>query len=163
MRRPKISSWPCTLHHASRATNETRPRCRTCKAIWRRAAYEAGKGQEPKNLFHAWCANAKRRGHAVDITFRQWLYIKAQPCVYKVNDTSATTGIDRRDNTRGYVQHNCQPCCERHNRVKGDVFTHAQMIDLVKRYNVSCGDIRPSPIVRPTNSATTSEHTDKSL
>src|SRR5208337_877115 len=155
MKKPKISSWPCTLHPASRATNELKPRCRECKAAWRKERYDAGKGQEPKNLFHAWCAAARRRGLDVDITFRQWLYIKAQPCVYRIeNGKSATTGIDRINNRRGYVQRNCQPCCVRHNMMKSDVFTQEQMMDLVTRYDVSCGD-RPvkdsgrSPIVLP--------------
>src|SRR5208282_1501126 len=88
MKRPKISSWPCILHPESRATNEARPRCRECKAAWRHASYLDDQRDNPKAQFRTWCANAKRRGLSVDITFRQWLYIKAQPCVYKVDDKS---------------------------------------------------------------------------
>jgi hypothetical protein len=169
MKRPKISSWPCTLHPTSRPTNEPRPRCRGCKAAWRRASYLDDQQDNPKARFRTWCANAKSRGFDVDITFRQWLYIKAQPCVYHIESgKSAITGIDRINNRRGYVQRNCQPCCERHNRIKSDVFTHAQMMDLVQRYNVECGDNKSSlslrskatptssPIVRPVDSATNS-------
>lgn len=143
MPKPKINSWPCTLHPTSRPTNEARPRCRACKAVWRRAAYLADKRGNPKAQFRTWCAAAMRRGLQVDITFRQWLYIMAQPCVYIIDDRKSKPGIDRRDNKRGYVQGNCQPCCCRHNMVKSSVFTHEQMLDLVKRYNVTCGD-RPA-------------------
>ena len=140
MREPKIKPWPCALHPESRPTNEARPRCRECKRLDRKAGYDAGKRGTPESQYKTWRAGALRRGQSVDITYRQWLWIRRQPCVYNVNDTRVQSGIDRRDNHRGYVQHNCQPCCYRHNMVKGNVFTHAQMLDIVKRYKVECGD-----------------------
>lgn len=153
MPKPKINSWPCTLHPASLATNEARPRCRECKAVWRKERYDAGLRDTPKAQFHTWCASARRRGLDVDITFRQWLYYRDQPCVYKINDVSVNPSIDRIDNKRGYVQRNCQSCCAHHNMIKSSVFTHDQMLDLVHRYGIACGnksikDSGRSPIVR---------------
>ena len=168
MPKPKINSWPCTLHPESRATNEARPRCRACKAVWRKERYDAGKRDTPRCQYNSWRILAMRRGHAVDITFRQWLYLKSQPCVYIIDDRKTKSGIDRKDNTKGYVQGNCQPCCYRHNMVKGDWFTHEQMLDVVQRHHIACGDSPRSPsirhsrtenvslIVRPTKSATNS-------
>lgn len=159
MKRPKISSWPCTLHPESRATNEARPRCRECKAVWRKERYDAGLRDTPRCQYNSWRILAMRRGHAVDITFRQWLYLKSQPCVYIIDDRKTKSGIDRKNNRRGYVSGNCQPCCYRHNMIKGDWFTHDQMLDIVQRYKVTCGDSPAgkhrvsSPIVRPTKSA----------
>jgi hypothetical protein len=140
MNEPKIRAWPCALHPESGHTKtEKRPRCLACLRVNRKRLYDAGKNTL-WSVFSTWKAGAIRRGHSVDITYHQWAWITRQPCVYKIDETPAKSGIDRKDNHRGYVQRNCQPCCYRHNMVKGSVFTHTQMLDLVTRYNISCGD-----------------------
>jgi hypothetical protein len=67
-------------------------------------------------------AGAKRRGYAFDLTLEQIKAIITQPCLYcgarpvvmkqKTYATGlAISGIDRRDNRRGYTVENAVPCC----------------------------------------------------
>ncbi len=157
MREPKIRPWPCALHPESGHTKETRPRCRACMNANRRQHYQ-DHGESLRSVYSSWLWQSKRRGYAVTITFGQWSWLRRQPCVYKIDETPSKSGIDRKDSSKGYIRGNCQPCCARHNLVKGDVFTHEQMFDLVQRYHIVCGDTEggrkrsslPSLIVRPT-------------
>lgn len=85
--------------------------------------------------------SASQRGISFSLLFEEWLEIVSKPCTYALpGDSGQRIGIDRIDNSKGYEEGNCQPCCYKHNMVRLDVFTHAQMLDLVVRYAVHCGD-----------------------
>lgn len=49
----------------------------------------------------------------------------AKDCVYC---GGATTGLDRKDNTKGYTVDNCVPACRRCNSLKGADITYAEML-----------------------------------
>lgn len=51
------------------------------------------------------------------LTFEQFMEFWQQDCSY-CGDTIRTVGIDRIDNSIGYVPGNCVPCCEPCNKMK---------------------------------------------
>lgn len=82
----------------------------------------------------AYKASAKRRGYRFDLTKEQFREIITQPCIYcgesltqrrkapiQGNGDFEYTGIDRYDNSKGYVLENCVPCCKKCNRIKTDM------------------------------------------
>ena len=84
---------------------------------------------------------AKRRGLKWTLSFKQWQSVVSRPCVYAIKrELHIRTGVDQRVAQRGYNLHNAQPCCARHNLIKSNVFTHRQMLDLVRRYSIRCGN-----------------------
>lgn len=75
----------------------------------------------------------------------QFREIITQPCVYcgesltqerktpaESTGTFKYTGIDRYDNTKGYVFENCVPCCRRCNRIKETMDVEEMEIALEK-------------------------------
>lgn len=74
--------------------------------------------------------NAKERGYEFDLTKEQVRAVVTQNCHYcgslptqvtkyrRCNGSFTYNGIDRVDNSRGYVESNVVPCCGRCNRAK---------------------------------------------
>jgi len=50
----------------------------------------------------------------------------------KINFVLYYSGIDRKDNKKGYTPDNVVPCCKRCNRIKSDLFTFEEMLKLSK-------------------------------
>jgi len=59
---------------------------------------------------------AKRRGLLFDLTLSEFTYLMENDCYYCGSSTS--TGVDRMDNTLGYLKENSVPCCDICNRMK---------------------------------------------
>lgn len=59
--------------------------------------------------------NAKRRGYVFEISKEEFQILKSKPCHYCGEQSS---GIDRKNNTIGYIVGNCLPCCAVCNRMK---------------------------------------------
>ena len=90
--------------------------------------------------------NCRNRGVALEISKEECLGLSFRPCVYcgspprnriPLPRSMPTTpdsfiflyqGIDRKDNTLGYVPGNCVPCCGRCNSIKGKHLSHDEMI-----------------------------------
>jgi len=82
-------------------------------------------------LFARYKQGAKKRGLAFELSLRHFLAFTSavchycgsapekeerhEPSVYKYN------GIDRKDNTKGYLLDNCLPCCWKCNNAKGSL------------------------------------------
>ena len=120
-----------------------RRRCGQCKKVYNRAR-SAVYGYTLGTRYGATRAAARKRGLDFTITLAEYKHLVSQPCVYQCTSTSDSgqtlqIGLDRRDSSRGYTIDNVQPCCSRHNNVKGDWFTHEQMLDVVYRYKIPCG------------------------
>ena len=60
-------------------------------------------------------ANAKRVGRQFEVTLEKMREILSTPCIY-CGDKS--TGIDRIDNKKGYIEGNIAPCCGVCNHMK---------------------------------------------
>jgi hypothetical protein len=83
-------------------------------------------------LFHSYRCQARRRGIAFELTFEQFKKLTSSPCFYtgrlpsqlakSQNSHGATpytyNGIDRLDNSKGYILENCVPCCGPVNTMK---------------------------------------------
>jgi hypothetical protein len=75
---------------------------------------------------------AKERGYEFNITSEQFKALTKQPCIYcgaqpvenhkgGYKDPIKFNGIDRKDNTKGYEEDNCFPCCKTCNLGKNNM------------------------------------------
>lgn len=88
------------------------------------------KVKEPKNRYKMLNSQAKRRGYEVTITLEQFLKLREAPCNYcKGVLNEYGHGLDRIDNSKGYLIDNVVPCCSRCNQIfmqygKEETFEH---------------------------------------
>lgn len=75
------------------------------------------KGSDSR-YFSAMKAGAKQRGYVLDVQEELVYALRKFNCYYC--DAEGPNGIDRYDNSLGYVSSNCVPCCAMCNRVKLD-------------------------------------------
>lgn len=67
---------------------------------------------------------AKVRGLAFEFTREEYYALISQGCDYcKFPVSKWGTGLDRLDNSKGYIPGNAVPCCTECNRARGDKFT----------------------------------------
>lgn len=79
--------------------------------------------------------SAKQRNIDFCISFEQFKGFSKQPCAYCGENANPLNGIDRKDNSIGYVENNLIPCCEWCNRIKL-TYTENQMREHIKKmYN----------------------------
>lgn len=76
-----------------------------------------------RNLEGAWktflSKSVERREKECSLTKEQYLEIIQKPCVYcNYYNEDEINGIDRLDNTKGYILDNCISCCKHCNRMK---------------------------------------------
>jgi hypothetical protein len=63
--------------------------------------------------------SASKRSLEFQLSFEEFKSIVCQPCFYCGTITSGESiGIDRFDNSKGYIVENCRPCCDTCNRMK---------------------------------------------
>ncbi|QFR59542.1 HNH endonuclease [Xanthomonas virus phiXaf18] len=102
-----------------------------CARTYEHNTIPAGDPQEYVWRFNAYADKAKRRGHAFDLSLEQFIRISGRDCHYcgaspampvrtgrKRSTPSLMNGIDRVDNSVGYVLDNCVPCCTWCNEMK---------------------------------------------
>lgn len=90
------------------------------------------RGEAAFNLcYAAYKKSAKIRGYEFALSKDEFRDIITKPCIYcgesltqekkkkDMNGSFKYTGIDRYDNSKGYVHGNCVPCCQKCNRIKG--------------------------------------------
>jgi hypothetical protein len=90
-------------------------------------------------------SGAKKRGIVFDLTREEAVHLFQQNCYYCGAEPSHVTrhprsrskafvhnGIDRIDNTQGYIPGNVVPCCTQCNRAKGTL-THDEFIAWLRR------------------------------
>lgn len=97
-----------------------------------------------KNYLH----NAKDRGHDFSISQEDFVKIASQPCYYcgekwsieegrsllSINGTWKRNGLDRKNNSMGYLVANCVPCCKRCNQMK----SQSSYQDFINRIHKIC-------------------------
>jgi len=138
---PKAGKRPCPLHPDDQGSPSYRKRCAECKRIHERA-YRITHEQTITNRYSNARSQANRRGLEFTITLQEYEHLLSQPCVYSYNGPNhkiGQIGLDRINSSKGYISGNVQPCCGHHNNVKGDWFTHDQMLEIVQRYQIPCG------------------------
>jgi len=90
-------------------------------------------------------SSAKKRGLDFLLTSEMFAAFTEAPCVYGGGKIPVKlgSGIDRRDNSLGYIDSNVVPCCPKHNRIKGAWLDHWDMLRLLEKHpNLKpCGDL----------------------
>lgn len=104
---------------------------------WRTKNKEELKAKQrtPERRFATSKYDAKRRGIEFNLTFEQWHTEVQKTCHYcrdllgKRSET--TVGLDRLDNTKGYVAGNVVSACIACNKIKLDIFTSEETAVMV--------------------------------
>jgi hypothetical protein len=104
-----------------------------------------GIGEAARNRVISWYKdNAKKRGLPFEITLEKTIELFSLPCFYcgrqpyttfsnpKYYGNFTYNGIDRLDNTKGYVQENCVSCCQECNYLKNK-FSYEEFMAIIKR------------------------------
>lgn len=102
-------------------------------------------GQAALNrLFANYKKNAKKRGYSFELSLEQFRQLTSMECFYcgasplkqygitRGNGLYTYNGIDRVENSLGYVPGNCAPCCEPCNRAKLKM-TQQEFLSLARR------------------------------
>lgn len=72
----------------------------------------------------------KKAGRENDLTKEFIVELMDQPCIYCGSTDSV--GADRLDNTEGHTVDNIVPSCPDCNRIRNNIFTHEEMLELGK-------------------------------
>ncbi len=81
--------------------------------------------RSPKGRFAQSRAVAAKRGLVWNLSLEDFMYYAALPCYYWPSHKKPETnsGLDRRDNTKGYEVGNVVPCCKDCNIGRGNRYT----------------------------------------
>jgi hypothetical protein len=72
----------------------------------------------PELVFKMYGHKAQNRKLEFTLTLNEFKSLVIQPCFF-CGEHDKPGGVDRWDNTVGYVSENCRPCCSRCNHEKG--------------------------------------------
>jgi hypothetical protein len=78
-------------------------------------------------LYKTYKDRATKKGREFTLTEYEFGEIIAGDCVYCGNPA---TGIDRKNNSKGYSLDNSAACCHRCNSLKGNLYDYAEMLEL---------------------------------
>ena len=90
----------------------------------KRSIKDFGRNSKANAIYKNTSSGAGRRGYAFQLSYDNFIGIVSKPCYYcdepPNNDYNgySCSGIDRLDNTKGYILENCVPCCKKCNRAK---------------------------------------------
>lgn len=85
----------------------------------------------------------KNRGFEFLITKEQWAQLILNPCHYcgiSLKSIKRGSGLDRIDNSKGYILDNIVPCCYECNMIKGNFLTYEEakvVLTALKEYRAS--------------------------
>ena len=71
----------------------------------------------------------------VKLTFKEYTDLISKPCYYcndEMNTPSFGRGLDRIDNSKGYLIDNVLPCCTTCNQTRSDKFTVEETLIMIK-------------------------------
>lgn len=80
---------------------------------------------------------AKKRKRELNLTFDQYSTEVIKPCFYcndhfRKNEIGTGVGLDRVDNSKGYILENIVSCCSHCNYLKSDIYSQKQTIAMVQ-------------------------------
>lgn len=117
--------------------NTERVGCMKCLGQWRSAhfkeKYKHLPSKDIRDKFTHFRSNAKGRNIPFELTREQVLKLCESPCFYCKKERCL--GIDRIDNSKGYTNENCIPCCGCCNRMKMDLEFNFFLSQIEKIYN----------------------------
>lgn len=91
-----------------------------------------------KELYRIYQRNALRRRISWRLTRKALFLIVNQPCTYCGKKPANSmgnfyySGIDRKDNNKGYAAENCIPCCKECNKIKSNLLSFEEMLEAMK-------------------------------
>ena len=145
----KIWGWKCKCNCGEEFFEregkiESRKGCQKCTAS--RVSFSSKTATEKygfeqvqikRRKYKEYKDGASKRELAFDLTLNEFLDIIEKPCVYcgkepdvysgdvtymnRTQEPWKRNGIDRVDSSKGYIQDNCVPCCQRCNYAKNDI------------------------------------------
>jgi hypothetical protein len=119
--------------------------CKKCCRSRRVGRYARSTAEARVRVRYATLRGAsKRKGLPFDLSFIDFQKIISQACVYGDGIASkAPIAIDRKEPGKGYVRGNCVASCPRHNLIKGNVFSFASMLRIVREFPEAgpCGGV----------------------
>ena len=83
-------------------------------------AKKVSRSSRPEYRYYQYKRDAGRRGIEFNLTFDQFMVLWRKPCTYCTSSIE-TIGIDRVNNSVGYVEANIVPCCKICNKMKLDM------------------------------------------
>lgn len=90
--------------------------------------YHKSRATNPKQRYSTTKAKAAYIGREFSISFPEYLHLIDGTCSYCEQPLEPTgTGLDRQDNSKGYVIDNVVACCWVCNRARADYFTPEEM------------------------------------
>jgi hypothetical protein len=105
---------------------------------------ETRKRSRAKNPYGNTKHKAHARGFEWTLSAAEYYEIKSRPCHYcKRQILSASGGLDRIDNSRGYHIDNVLPCCVECNKTRNDIYTVEEtevMISALLEFRKTRGD-----------------------
>lgn len=108
----------CGNRHSSDAGRLKRGVTWRCPACANPKIYSDEEYRRRQN-FHNYRNGAARRGYQWNLALENFLTITDQSCVYC--GLTPAKGIDRKDNSQGYLPENSVPCCKQCNLAKRDM------------------------------------------
>lgn len=128
------------FHKDSKNKDGTSSRCKACKKKYYKEYYELNKTQInqhsntyyqlPQRKYYDYRHNSNKRSREFALTFDQFMTFWQKPCRY-CTEAIPTIGLDRLDNTKGYLLTNIVPCCSECNRIRSNKFTYQEMITCI--------------------------------
>lgn len=83
-------------------------------------------------IYSSYKRSAKQHSRKFELTKDELAAIISQPCYYCGELQENFNGIDRLDNSKGYIRNNCIPCCSMCNRMK-HAFTEKDFLNKCKQ------------------------------
>jgi hypothetical protein len=81
--------------------------------------YKEENSNNIEGYYKGYITNATKKGREITIDFDTFTALVTSECYYcNYSSETETIGIDRIDNTKGYTNENCVPCCWKCNRMK---------------------------------------------
>ena len=92
--------------------------CRSCKSIEIKKNHKNKYKYDSFTKFNGYIHGAKQRGLLFRLSFDDFKRFITQQCFYCNNEPTPFNGIDRIDNSKGYIKNNCVSCCIKCNKMK---------------------------------------------
>lgn len=92
--------------------------CKACNNARRVNGYHTRDKLSPLACYKVYQNNAKARDREFSLTLEEFSAFWQKPCHF-CNEPISTIGLDRKDNSLGYVVNNVIPCCFQCNFLKG--------------------------------------------
>lgn len=98
-------------------------RCIKCKAVLRKKTAKKNRekhqyNKQPKYRYATYKRGAEKRGYSFELSIAQFCNLWGRECFY-CGEKNDGIGIDRKDNSIGYTEHNSVSCCKTCNFMKG--------------------------------------------